>query len=556
MEERARDLIKRGNQLFDKRAGLMNFWQEIADHFYPERAAFTRDPYLGEEFASQLSTSYPLLIRRDLGNAFPAMLRPTQKEWVAIHAARDDREDQPSRAWMEDKTKVMRRAMYDPEARFNRATKEGDHDYAAFGNAVISVELNRAQDALLYRNWHLRDVAWCEGAEGAVDTVHRKWKPTAYDLAGTFAGDKLHQNVKDQLQPGRDPYSEFECRHVVVPWDQYEGPYKAQRKNNPTPFVSVYIDVANEHVIEETPSWDLIYVIARWQTVSGSQYANSPATVCALPEARLLQAMVYTLLEAGEKAVDPPMIATQEAVRSEIDIRAGGITWVDYSYDEKLGAALRNLDQDTSGIPLGIDMQRDARALLSKCFFLDSISMPPPGKDMTAYEVAKRVEEYIRNALPLFEPMEVDYNGQLCERTFGRLLRAGAFGAPQDIPESIRGQDVQFRFESPLRDAEGRQKMARMVETRNALATVAEIDQLNNPNVDSQEMLRDVLKGIPTPAKWLRDERAVAAEQADRAKRAQGQALMAAAGQMAAVAEPAAKASKALAEAEAVQAAA
>lgn len=554
MLQNARDLIQRGDQLFGKRENLLNLWQEIAENFYPERADFIVKRSVGDEFAGNLSTSYPLLARRDLGNSIGGMLRPTAKEWFSIRAAREEREDQPAKLWLETMTQRMKRAMYDRAAKFNRATKECDHDWAAFGNGVISVELNRAQTNLLYRNWHLRDVAWCENAEGEIDTVHRKWKPTAYDLAGTFRLDKLHPTVQACLKRGEDLYKEFECRHVVVPWDQYDGPYR--KTSVRTPFVSVYIDKDNEHVIEERPAWNRIYVIPRWQTVSGSQYAHSAAVVAAFPDARLIQAMTYTLLEAGEKATTPPMIATKNAIRGDVALYAGGITWVDNEYDERLGEVLRPISQDLSGMPIGIDMQRDTRAMISEAFFLNKLSLPPPGKDMTAYEVGQRIQEYIRQALPLFEPVETDYNGELCDITFDNLRRAGVFGSVNEIPESLQGADVQFRFESPLHEAIERQRGQKFVEVRDTLAVAMQIDQINNPNVDTQTALRDVLNGIHAPAKWLRDERAVEQMMAEAAQKAQGQQMMAQAAQIAEAAKPAAEASKAMAEAEAVRAAA
>jgi hypothetical protein len=70
-------------------------------------------------------------------------------------------------------------------------------------------------------------------------------------------------------------------------------------------------------------------------TVSGSAYAYSPATVVALPDARLLQQITLTLLEAGQKAVDPPWKATSEAIQGGVNSFAGGITWVDPEYDER-----------------------------------------------------------------------------------------------------------------------------------------------------------------------------------------------------------------------------
>lgn len=555
MLENARHLLQRGDKLFEKRGNLLNFWQSTAEHFYPERADFTVQRSLGQDFAEGLSTSYPLLVRRDLGNSIGAMLRPTAKPWFSLRAAREEREDQPARQWLETMTERQRRAMYDKAARFNRATKECDQDWATFGNGVISVELNRAQTNLLYRCWHLRDVAWCENAEGDIDSVHRNWKPSAYELAQTFRADKLHANVQSALKRSEEWDREFECRHVVIPWDQYEGPYR-QNARVKTPFVSVYVDKSNEHIIEERPVWNRIYVIPRWQTVSGSQYAHSAAVVAAFPDARLIQAMTLTLLEAGEKAVTPPMIATKDAIRSDIALYAAGITWVDEAYDERLGEVLRPISQDLSGFPLGVDMQRDVRAMLTEAFYLNKLSLPPADREMTAFETAKRVEEYIRQALPLFEPVEADYNGEVCDMTFDTLRRVGVFGSPDDIPDSLKGSDVQFRFESPLHEAIERQKGQKFVETRDILAVAAEIEQLNNPNVDANAALRDVLNGVHAPAKWLRDEKAVDQMLAEQAEKAKGQQMMMQAAAMAEAAKPAAEASKAMAEAEATRAAA
>jgi hypothetical protein len=138
----------------------------------------------------------------------------------------------------------------------------------------------------------------------------------------------------------KNPFDTIECYHMMVDADSYD--VKAMGR----PYVSVYYDAKHDTVLEELPVWSKQYVIPRWQTVSGSQYAFSPATVAALPDARLLQAMTYTLLEAGEKLTNPPMVATENAVRSDVAIYAGGITWVDMEYDERLGDALRPLTQD------------------------------------------------------------------------------------------------------------------------------------------------------------------------------------------------------------------
>ena len=505
MDQRARRLIDQGDALFGKRATLMSLWQEEAEHFYPERADFTATRTVGEEFASHLMSSYPILVRRDLGDAFSAMLRPASKDWFSIHTNREEYEDEGGRQWLERSARVQRRAMYDRISGFSRATKEADHDYATFGNAVITVELNVAANALLYRSWHLRDVAWAEGYDGHVENVHRKWKPCAATLARKFPRT-ISRQVSEAAE--KNPYiAEFNCRHIVLPADDYQD-----GKSWRTPWVSIYIDTDNSSILEEVGVWNNPYIIPRWQTVSGSQYANSPAAVAALPEARLIQAMTLTLLEAGEMGVRPPLVATQGALKSEIEYMAGGITYVDADYNEKGGAALRPLEVNGRMMPLGMEMMRDARSIIETCFYINRLSMPPAGTspEMTAFEVGQRVQQYIRQALPLFEPLEHEYNGALCDLTFDILFRAGAFGALEDIPASLRGQDLQFRFTSPLHEAIESQKGQKMMEANALLAQAVQLDPGAGAMIDAKEMLRDALRGIAVPAQWLRTEDEVA----------------------------------------------
>jgi hypothetical protein len=536
MESRIKTLLDYGNHLFEKKQPLDSLMQEIADNFYPERADFTTTRSLGQDFAANLVTSYPLLCRRDLGNSFSGMLRPNNIDWFAIHTQHEEREDNDSKRWLEWATGVQKRAMYARPAQFIRATKEGDHDFAGFGQCVLSLEMNRTMDDLLYRCWHIRDVAWCEGYDGTIDEIHRKWKPTAVVLDRTFKGN-VSPKVKEALT--KDPYQTFEVRHVVLPSDRYEKKFKQ-------PYVSIFFEVDSGHILEEVGSFSKKYIIPRWQTVSGSQYAYSPATVAALPDARLIQAMTLVLLEAGEKAVNPPLIATQEVIRSDVQMFAGGITWADAEYDERMGEVLRPMAIKTDGIPLGMEMRQDIQEMIQQAFYLNKLNLPIMAGDMTATEVSQRVQEYIRTALPLFEPMEMDYNGALCEETFNLMLRNGAFGRPEDMPKALRGQEIQFRFESPLHQAIERKKGQTWIEAKALLADAAALDPTAAKMIDVKVALRDTLDGIGVPAKWVRSEEQM--EEIDIAvqQQQQSQQLLATLTQGGAAAEQIGKAGQAL----------
>ncbi|MCA9245013.1 MAG: hypothetical protein KDA32_13735, partial [Phycisphaerales bacterium] len=83
MTTRHETLIDRGTQLFSEKSSLNSLHQEIAEHFYVERADFTVQRYLGRDFASNLSTSYPLIVRREMANAISSILRPSELNWFA-----------------------------------------------------------------------------------------------------------------------------------------------------------------------------------------------------------------------------------------------------------------------------------------------------------------------------------------------------------------------------------------------------------------------------------------------------------------------------------------
>jgi len=468
-------------------------------------------------------TSFPILCRRDMGNAFGTMLRPTAKAWFHLqHRHGEKGGDSSTQQYLQWFEETQRRAMYDPMSLFVKATKQGDHDFAAFGQCGLSVEMNKNQDGLLYRCWHLRDMTWQENENGQIGFVARKWKPTVQTLVRIF-GDRVHEKIKNLNL--KTPFEEVEIYHFVVDADMYDDHPRGR------PRWSVWYDPMHDHLMQADPIWGRHYIIPRWQTVSsaiyGSQYSFSPATVAALPDARLIQAMTYTLLEAGEKATSPPMVATQDAVRSDVALYAGGITWVDAEYDEKLGEALRPLTQDFRGFNFGVELIKDTRSLLSKAFFLDTLSMPPQGgPEMTAFEVGQRVQEYIRNALPLFEPMEQEYNAGVCDETFELLWRHGAFGDPRTWPRTLRGDAVDFVFESPLHDVIEQQKGDKFLQASKLVGIAIGMDPSTAQIPDASTALREALSGIGIPSSWMHSETMVKDRQAQQARQQQAQQML------------------------------
>lgn len=514
---RPQDLILRGQQLYKDRKAITTLWQELAENFYPQRADFTINRYIGEEFAEHLYSSYPILVHRDLSNSFAAMLRPRAKTWFDVSVDNEEDLGQEAKGWLQWATKRQRSAMYDRKAQFIRATSEGDADFALTGQCCISREIvyGTAQPHLLYRTWHLRDVAWAEKADGSIGEIYIKWKPTIKQLKEMNLN--LHHEVEKKKQS--ESLSKHECMRLAVSTDIYRG---QNGEGEGYPWVMVYLDVQNMHIMGEVGLFSHGITLPRWQTVSGSQYAYSPAAVAGLPDARLLQAMSLTLLEAGEMSVRPPMIATQDAVRGDVQLYSGGITWADVEYDERKGDVLRPITQDRRGLPHGFEQRDNQMSMLAEAFYINKLTLPPPEGEMTAFETGQRVEEYVRQALPLFEPMEHEYNGALCEDTFDGLLRAGTFGSVQDMPRELRGRDIHFKFVSPLHDAIERKEASIFLESADLLERAMAFEPSASSHLDMGIQLRDSLEAIGVQAKHMRTLKEV--EQINRAAAEQAEA--------------------------------
>ncbi len=507
MRQRVRDIVEQADRRFTEHQRMHSLWQTLAENFHPMRADFTRVRSPSEEFASFLMSGRPALAFRELQNSFSGMLRPRDQQWFHPRTHSEKVNKSPdSRGWLDWAGEVQRRIMYEPRAQFVRATKEGDGDFCLTGNAVITVDPNQYMDGLLYRDWHLRDVAWGESVDRAINRVYFKWSPEAHELVEKFGKNEgeyaLHPKVKEAAA-GKEKFSKISCRRMLIPADDYDMPAAKRRGNG---WISVYVDLQNETILEEVATRTMRCVIPRWVTVSGSPVAYSPSAILALPDARMLQEITLTILEAGQKAVDPPTISVGEAINGGINLYAGGNTSVDADYDERLGEVLRPLTLKHDGLQFAAMREERIEKVIDDAFFRSRIGMPTITKLMTAFETQKMYEDFIRGALPLFEPVEVEYNAAICSETFDVARDMGAFGSPWDMPPALRGQELRFEFDSPLQQAADRAKIGYFQQSVQIVAEAAQVDPSTRVNFDIDTATRDTLGSVGGPANWVRSE--------------------------------------------------
>jgi hypothetical protein len=168
---------------------------------------------------------------------------------------------------------------------------------------------------------------------------------------------------------------------------------------------------------------------------------------------------------------------------------------------------------------VGFEMRRDVREMMQKAWFLDKLSLPEPTRDMTAYETARRIEDHVRNLLPLFEPMEIEYGNQLLDRAFYTLDNMRAFDWSL-MPDMLKGRDIFWTFKNPMQEASERILVSQGMEVMEIIKAAQEFGLKASP-VKTDVVVKDMIRGTSAPATWRKtqdEEDAEAAEMAVRQK--------------------------------------
>lgn len=521
MADDVQSLIKRQTTLEGNRSNWESLWQDLAELFMPKRADFTTQPQPGERRTERQFDGTPMLAARALASSLDGLLKPKSERWFIVESEDDNVNQQDDvKGYLEFIEERMWQALYNPEARFLQKSAEVDLDLTVFGTGILFLGEPK-NNALDFRSHHLRTMFLAENDRNIIDTVFRKFRLTARQAVQQFGRERVGTDVVAALS--EDAEKEFEYLHVVLPREEID---REKPRNLRMPWASVWIDVKREKKIFEGGFEEFPYIIPRWETSTGEVYGRSPGMI-ALPDAETLNQQAKTLLQAGHKAVDPPLWAPHDGLHSAPRTWPGGITYFKSSILDRTRGRPPMFAMDTgANIPLGREMQNDTRDQIWQAFFRNVLNLPTGGPEMTATEVLERRAEFVRLIGPTFGRLEADYTERLINRVFGVMFRTGMLGPREQIPEALQGKNLRFKFVSPITKAIEQIQAAAFKKTAEDIADIAVVKPEVLDHFDTDQITRDVSKANGMPTKWLLPVEGVLAlrEQRAQALAAQAQA--------------------------------
>lgn len=504
-DSRAQDLLRIGSAAFSRLTGYFSLCQTLAELYYPLRADWTTDFTLGTDFATDVMDGFTINARETLGNAIDSMLR--QGDWFEISTGDEARDKRAVNAIaLSRATNMYRRIIRDPRSRFQVATKEADHDWVTFGNPVLSWEETPTRDHLFLRAWHPKHCAWLVDETGEVNWMFRRFNLEARNIEKRFKTKQwrgtLHRDVEAAAK--NDPSHSFPIMHVLLPKDEIYGWSRKDSLKTKHDFISLYIDETHNEILNELGAPVFNYVVPRARTVSTFNRGFSPMAINSLPDARMLQQMASVILEQGEKAVDPPIVGSQNIFKNDINLFAGGFTTVDMGDNDDI-RKLMQVVNTTEGLSAGVQLKQDVRALLAEGWLLNKLFLPNV-REMRELEVMVRTEEFRRAALPFFTPIESEYNAPVLSVGFQMAVHMGMIPADM-FPAELQGAEVSWTFQSPLKEAEGQKVVAAFNTSVQIIAAGSQAEPGLAKQFDIAEAAIDAVIGAGAKPEWIKPEK-------------------------------------------------
>ena len=443
MSERVKNIIKRWKTAQSEKSQWHNHWDDLSRVMLPARMGFASTTVEGARRTADIFDGTPMQAARGLANAIGGMMRPEGLPKVDMKTEDDALNNMDEvKDWLSDSEERLKEAFNNPKARFRQASAEKDLDLVVFGNAVMFIGESAQHNRLFFQSLHLKDAAPFFSEEGNPEGIFIKRKFTVRQMVNRFGLENLSEKTRERAQ--KTPDDKVEVLHAVIPREESKSGGLFAKN---LPIADLWIEIEAKHELSVGGFNEFPFIVPRWDTTSGENFGRSPGMI-ALPDSDTLQAMGETILIAGQRAADPPLMAPNDGSFDALNTFPGGLSY----YDVETAVAVRgnpffSLESGTN-LPITRDMQDDTRNQVFAAFFKNILNLPTEGPQMTATEIIQRKEEFIREIGPVFGKLETDDTAPMVERAFMIMLRSGQF---LPIPEALQGQNIRFEYASPVK---------------------------------------------------------------------------------------------------------
>ena len=510
-DSRADELLRQHDGMASDRAVFEGLWRQIEERFSFKGAYIqNKSKTQGEKSTQRIFDETCILAADRFSAACDSLVSPRTQRYHTIApedpALEDDKE---VKDWCEMATDALFTARYMPQANFASQIYESYWQTGVFGTGCVFVDDNVGKH-LVYRAIHLAELYIAENSAGTVDKVHRSFSPTLRQIAQRFGEDAMGEKLRAAF--AKNPEDRIEVLHCVKPNDGRD----VRRMDYRGMAMSSYYIACNErHVLEESGYRTMPYCVARYSTSPREVYGRGPG-VLSLAAVNNLNEMMKTMLRAGQKAVDPPILLPDDALLRQFDLRAGGLNYGGLS-DQ--GQELARPFQSGARIDFGEWFIERATKIVNDAFLVTLFDVLLQTPQMTATEAMLRAQQRGQLLAPIAGRLQ-EQQGVMVEREVDILAVAGALPPPPDkLIDS--GGSYKVKYDAPVNRLMRSEDGIGILKTLEALSPMAQIDPSVMDIIDTEETARILADVNGMPSRGLRSKERMAAMKEGREEQAE-----------------------------------
>lgn len=518
MSDDVNTICKHQEQLDGLRSQWSSWWQQIAERVLPSHATFTTQSDEGQKRSERMFDARAVTALESFAAVMDDLLTPRTQMWHALSAQDEDLNDsQEVKEYFERVNKILFSMRYSPRANFAAQKHMGYLSLGGFGNSCLFVD-EEVGVGPRYRQIHMAEVFWSENHQGTVDTLYRRFPWSARKAVQRF-GAKLPEKIRVAAE--QNPFQTFEFIHCVRPNDDYRAGRKDHRG---MPWASYYCALEGRQMVEVGGFTSWPYAIGRYMLAPNETYARSPA-MAAWPAILTINEEKKTILRAGQKEVDPPLLLQEDGVLGAFNLRPGALNYGAVSSD---GTALVQPLKIGANIPLGLELMQLEKQHIDDSFLVTIFRILAENPQMTATQVLEIAQQKATLLAPAMGRQHSEDLGPLIARELDIAAKANLLPEmPQELQDAGGTYTIEYR--SPLARALRAQDGVAIMRTFEALPSAIAIDKNAAYVVDVSASVRELAEINGMPAKLIRDRKAISAiiEQQQQAEQAASMASMA-----------------------------
>ncbi|MCQ2125101.1 MAG: portal protein [Fibrobacter sp.] len=407
--------------------------------------------------------------------------------------------------WLDEVEEIM-------YAEFNRSNLYSEakaivENACTIGHGTMLEDYDYDRQKLRFNAQRMNEVYLDTDEYNEVTTLYRTYLMPLKKAADFFGLENLSEKLQEAYKEehGRRWNDNITILFAVFKRTKYN---KEIPNSLNMPYAAVYVELDEDHIIQESGYNDFPYAVFEWDNIPGTAYSESPA-MAAMQDIIFLNKANKATMDIAQTSSRPPMIASEDIL--DIDTSPAGITYV------KNGDMLEPL-QTGANYPITIDILEKIKQTVKDWFNVDFFLMlQHQQRQMTATEVSELQGE----KAAVLSNLIVSFNKtltQIVQRSFNLLWDEGKIPAPpENMAESNSALKVEFM--GPLAQAQKRYHQAGGINVAlQYLAPMAQLFPESLDLIDQDETMKKLLIGNGMPQSAIREDKDVEAIRQARAE--------------------------------------